>query len=113
MRRGQMGQVGFHAHADLFMEARPLNRCHLPQVFSTSYDIGTVVIIPRKLMLREVKQPAPEYTIRGRARFPNPGLPDAGAQALPSLCLSHRAFCLSSVSFLGYLVVAASRLGHA
>lgn len=31
MRRGQMGQVGFHAHADLFMEARPLNRCHLPE----------------------------------------------------------------------------------
>ena len=27
----QMGQVGFHAHADLFMEARPLNRCHLPE----------------------------------------------------------------------------------
>lgn len=42
-QRGQMGQIGFHAHADLLMEARPLNRYHLPE--SSQYPMTSVQLL--------------------------------------------------------------------
>lgn len=38
-----MGHVGFHAHADLLVEASPLNRCHLPE--SSQHPMTSVQLL--------------------------------------------------------------------
>ena len=50
---------------------KPLHKYHLTASSQQPCEIDTVIIIPRKLMLREVKQLAQGHTVSGRARFPN------------------------------------------